>query len=112
MTTSLFNVRVDDDLSDAIEASAEASGLKKSAWAREVLGAVALGGVTLQDLNDLIKSKGLTDQSPHPERYLSLQGQTGRQESIVRRCIHPLTARKQLAFAQVCGLCGATVKKT
>ena len=112
MTTSLFNVRVDDDLSDAIDASAELAGLKKSAWAREVLGAVALGGVTLEDLNRLINSRGLGGLSPHPERHLTLQGATGRLDDTQRRCLHPSTARQQLAFSVMCRLCGGTVKRT
>lgn len=112
MATSLFNVRVDDELSDAIEARAAELGLKKSAWAREVLGAVALGGVTLDDLNVLVERRGLTEQSPHPERHLALQGMLGRQDTIAKRCSHPLTARKQLAFSQICGVCGQTVKRT
>lgn len=112
MATSLFNVRVDDDLSDAIDVCADEAGLKKSTWAREVLGAVALGGVTLADLNELIRKRGTMGQSPHPERHLGLQSQSGRMDDIQRRCLHPVTGRKQLAFSVMCGACGATVKRT
>lgn len=112
MVTSLFNVRVDDDLADAIERCAADAELKKSTWAREVLGAVALGGVTLQDLHDLIKARGAGGQSPHPTRAIALQAQTGRMDDVQRRCSHPFTARKQLAFSVMCGICGVTVKRT
>jgi hypothetical protein len=114
MATSLFNCRMEDDLIDAVDAAAEQEGLKKSTWAREVLGACAIGGVTLADLNALIKAKGLLAQSPHPERHLALQGMTGRtaEEQKTRGCLHPVPGRKQLAFSVICGVCGATVKKT
>jgi hypothetical protein len=110
--TSLFNCRMEDELLDAIEESAQREGLKKSMWAREVMGAVALGGVTLAQLHELIKANGLHDQSPHPAKHLTLQGQTGRTEEIARKCAHPLPARRQLAFRQICSLCGQTVKRS
>lgn len=109
--TSLFNCRMEDDLLDAIEEAATKAGLKKSMWAREVMGAVALGGVSLEQLHELIKANGLHDQSPHPDKHLTLQGQTGRTEEIARKCVHPTPARRQLAFRQICTLCGQTVKR-
>lgn len=112
MATSLFNFRVSDDLDLAIEESAKAAGVKKSMWAREVLGAVALGGVTLDDLAQLIALRGNSDQSPHPQRQLVLQGSTGRLDEAQRDCVHPVTGRKQLAFSVICSVCGATVKRT
>lgn len=112
VTTSLFNCRMEDDLLDAIDAKAADEGLNRSTWAREILGAAAIGGVTLQDLNALIEAKGNTGQSPHPERHLALQGMTGRQEEKKANCLHPVTGRKQLAFAVICGVCGSTVKRT
>lgn len=107
----LFNVRVDETLLDAIEEAAGSAGLRKSVWAREVLGAVALGGVTLDMLRQLVDTIGLEPTSPHPARYLPLQGQTGRSEKAQARCKHPVTAIKRLPFTDVCGLCGATVKR-
>lgn len=112
MGTTLFNVRVDDDLEDAIIAAANAMGVKKSVWAREVLGAVALGGVTMDELAELVRLKGLQGESPHPDRFLTIQAQTARRRTLGANCIHPLTARKQMPFTVVCGLCGETVKRT
>lgn len=112
MTTSMFNVRVDDTLLDAIEDAAERVGLRKSVWAREVLGAVALGGVTLDDLTVLVQQRNGSGTSPHPERYLAVQSLQGRTDRVVKACTHPLTARQQLPFTIVCGLCGTVVKRT
>lgn len=97
---------------DAIDVAAEKEGLKKSTWGREVLGACAIGGVTLEDLHALVKAKGLADQSPHPGRQLPLQAQPGQMPVELRNCKHPLTARKQLAFSQLCTVCKQTVKRT
>jgi hypothetical protein len=112
MATSLFNVRVDDELEDAIIRCAAEMGVKKSVWAREVLGAVALGGVTMEQLTLLVASNGEQAQSPHPERFLTLQAQTARREHLSRSCSHPLPARKQMPFTVVCSLCGDVVKRT
>ena len=112
MATSLFNVRVDDELEDAIIACAEAMGVKKSVWAREVLGAVALGGVTMEQLTLLVAANGESAQSPHPERFLTLQAQTARRELLSKTCLHPLTARKRMPFTVLCGVCGEVVKRT
>lgn len=111
MSTSLFNVRLDDDLIDDIEARAAEVGVKKSVWAREVLAACAQGGVTMEDLKKLMELRGTTG-SPHPARHLTLQGTTGRiAEGVTGRCIHPRAGRIQLAFSQRCGVCGAELKK-
>ena len=108
--TLMFNFRVDADLFDQIEDAAKAAGLTKSVWSREVLASVASGGVTLDQLRDLVKQSGVELVSPHPARYLPLQGQTGRSEKVQAKCLHPTTAIKQLPFTDVCGICGATVK--
>lgn len=105
--TVLFNVRVAAGLLDAIENAAAEAGLKKSVWAREVLAAVAVGGVTLEDLRDLVQVGSV---SPHPARYLALQGQSGRSEGRRAVCSHPSTAIQALPFTDLCRLCGATVK--
>ena len=112
MTTRMFNVRVDDTLGDAIDDAAEAGGITRSVWAREVLGSVALGGVTLEDLRRLVSahSNGGVVPSPHPARTLVLQGQIGRRNQIQAGCLHPATAIKHLPFTDVCGLCGETVR--
>lgn len=112
MPTSLFNVRLDDDLLDAIEALADAMGVKKSVWAREVLGAVAIGGVTMEQLTALVAANGLAGESPHPERFLTIQSQTARRETMSRACAHPLTARQRMPFTIICGACGEVVKRT
>lgn len=113
LVTKMFNVRVDETLGDAIDAAAEGSGLKKSVWAREVLGAVALGGVTLDDLTRIVAERGVgAGLTPHPARYLALGHLQGRREPVVRGCVHPETARKHLPFSVVCGLCGEVLKKT
>ena len=113
MTTSMFNVRLDDPLMDAVEAAAESSGLKKSVWAREVFGAVALGGVTLEELADLVAKHGGTHgQTPHPARYLALQHLQGRRGTTVKGCLHPEHLKKRLPFTVVCGVCGEVLKKT
>jgi predicted transcriptional regulator len=112
MATSLFNIRVDDDLQDAIDACAKALGVKKSVWAREVLGAVALGGVTMEQLTLLVASNGEQAKSPHPERFLTIQAQTARRELLSKTCSHPLPARKHMPFTVVCSLCGDVVKRT
>lgn len=110
--SQLFNFRVDDDLNTAIEEAADGAGIKKSVWAREVLGAVALGGVTLVQLADLIEGNGTGALSPHPARFLTLQGQTGRRYATEQACLHPVTAYKRLPFTVICGLCGGVVKRT
>jgi hypothetical protein len=112
MPTEMFNVRVDDTLLDAIEASAASVGLKKSVWAREVLGAVALGGVTLDDLTALVASRNGSEVSPHPARYLAVQKIQGRTDVAARGCKHPVTARQRLPFTEVCGVCKTVVKRT
>jgi hypothetical protein len=112
VATSLFNVRLEDELQDGIDARADEEGLKKSTWAREVLGAVVFGEITLEDLHALVQAKGTAGQSVHPDRHLALQGMTGRQDDVVRRCTHPATARKQMVFSVMCSLCGSTVKRT
>lgn len=112
MGSPLFNVRVSDELDLAITEAAEAVGVKKSVYAREVLAAVVLGGVTLEELRAIVVRNGRQDESPHPERYLSLQIQEGRRTSVEQGCLHPVHARKQLTFTVVCGVCGATVKRT
>lgn len=112
MTTPLFNCRMDEDLQDAVEEAAEKEGLKKSAWGREVMAACAYGGVTLEDLAALVEAKGVTGKTVHPERHLALQGQVGRQTDKQARCVHPLPARKRMAFSVICGVCGVTVKRT
>lgn len=105
----LFNVRISPDLDEAIVAAHTKEGVTKSLWAREVLGAVALGGVTLEELRVLVSRKADV-LSPHPVRHLSLQGQTGRKEAAVAVCSHPATAIKRLPFTDLCGLCGTTVR--
>ena len=111
MATSLFNVRLEDELQDAVDARSSEEGLKKSTWAREVLGAIAYGGVTLEELHGFVQEK-TEGKNLHPDRHLALQGQTGRQDETARRCVHPVTARKQMVFSVMCSLCGATVKRT
>ena len=110
--SQLFNFRVDDDLEEAIKEAAEAAGVKRSVWAREVLGAVAIGGVTLHELADIVEARGTGGGSPHPERFLALQGQVGRRHAVEQACIHPVTGRKRLPFTIVCGVCGGVVKRT
>lgn len=110
--SQLFNFRVDDDLDEAIKGAAEAAGLKRSVWAREVLGAVAIGGVTMDELADLVESRGLSGQSPHPERFLALQGQVGRRYAAEQACLHPVSGHKRMAFTVICGVCGGVVKRT
>lgn len=107
MATVLFNVRVDETMMEAIEAAAEDAGLKKSTWAREVLGAVALGGVTLEQLAALVEG----DVSPHPKRMIPLQGRIGRRENLVRKCTHPPTAWQELPFTTVCKVCGDVLRR-
>lgn len=111
MATQLFNMKVDDELAEAIEKAAADSGLRKSVWAREVLASVALGGVTLEQLRELVDRAGLVGADPHPARYLPLQGQTGRSIKKQASCKHPVTAIRQLPFTDVCSLCGATVRR-
>lgn len=110
--TQLFNVRVTPELFDAIEDAAAAEGLRKSVWAREVLGAIAMGGVTLAQLRALLDadpaSVGVT---PHPSRYLALQGQNARSDKLQAQCSHPSTAVRKLPFTDVCGVCGATLRR-
>lgn len=112
MATSLFNVRLEDELQDGLDARASVEGLKKSTFAREVLSAVVYGQVTLEDLHALVKAKGATGSTVHPDRHLALQGMTGRQDEVARKCTHPVTARKQMVFSVMCSVCGATVKRT
>lgn len=112
MSTEMFNVRLEAEMVDAIEAAAKAAGLRKSPWAREVLAVVALGGVSLEDLRTLLDERGVTGGvSPHPVRNLMLQGQTGRKDQAVSGCLHPPTAITKMPFTDVCSLCGATVRK-
>lgn len=112
MTSNMFNFRVDDDLWDACVQAADTLGVNKSVWAREILGAVALGGVTMEDLTALVAAKGLAGETPHPERFLTLQGQTGRKDQAARACLHPVTGWKRMPFTVVCGVCGDVVKRT
>ena len=111
MGSPLFNFRVSDEMDDAITREAERVGVKKSVYAREIIAAVVLGGVTLAELKTIVDRNGKADESPHPERYLTLQIQEGRRASVEQGCLHPVTARKQLTFTVICGLCGATVKR-
>lgn len=106
--TQMFNVRLEFELFDAIDKAAEDAGVTRSVWAREVLASVALGGVTLEQLRDLVQGQG---QSPHPGRYLPLQGRIGRSERLQASCIHPPTAVTQLPFTDVCGLCGKVLRR-
>lgn len=110
MTMSVFNFRIDDDLDDAITATVEREGLRKSMWAREVLGAVALGGVTLDQLRELVEANGRRDQKPHPARF-SVQPIQPRQETGLGRCRHPKTAIKNLVFTDVCTVCDQVVRQ-
>ena len=112
MTSNMFNFRVDDDLDDAIVAAAKKLGVNRSVWAREILGAVALGGVTMEDLTLLVEAKGNAGESPHPERFLTLQAQIGRKYAATQKCIHPVTGRKRMPFTIICGVCGDVVKRT
>lgn len=108
--TLMFNFRVDADLFDLIDDAAQAQGLTRSMWTREVLASVASGGVTLEQLRDMVAASGVEQVSPHPARYLPLQGQTGRSTKAQATCLHPKSAIRQLPFTDVCGVCGATVK--
>lgn len=112
MATSLFNVRMEDELIDTIEGLSRDLGVKKSVWAREVLGVVALGGVTMEQLTALVAANGKAGESPHPERFLTIQAQTARRETMSRDCVHPLTARRRMPFTVLCSSCGAVVKRT
>lgn len=112
MATSLLNVRMEDEMQDLIEARADEMGVKKSVWVREILGAVVLGGVTMEQLNALVAANGKQGESPHPERFLTIQAQTARRETMARDCAHPLTARRRMPFTVLCGLCGTVVKRT
>lgn len=112
MTTSLFNFRVDDDLLDATEAYADALGVKKSVLAREILGAVILGGVTMEQLTALVAANGRSGETPHPQRFLTIQAQTARRQTLSRGCAHPVTAFKRMPFTIMCGVCGEVVKRT
>jgi hypothetical protein len=114
MTTSMFNFRVEGEMLVAIEAAADAAGLAKSTWAREILGAVAIGGVTMEDLRLLVEARqeGRPVVSPHPVRHLALQGPPGRRDQVARSCVHPESGWKRLPFSIVCGVCGDTVRKT
>lgn len=107
----MFNFRVDDDLDDAIQECADGMGVKKSVWAREILGAVAYGGVTMEQLADLVAANQMQGNSPHPVRFLTVQGQVGRADRKPD-CLHPLTARKRMPFTIICGVCKTVVKRT
>lgn len=112
MTTSLFNFRADDELHDAVEAMADQLGVKKSVLAREILGAVVLGGVTMEQLTAIVAENGLSSETPHPQRFLTIQAQTARRQTLSRGCIHPVTAYKRMPFTVICGVCGEVVKRT
>lgn len=111
MATAMFNVRVDVELFDAIEDAAAREGVTKSVWAREVMGAVAIGGVTLRDLGGIMDGRKVVNVSPHPARQIVLGGVTGRTEKVAEGCAHPLSAVKQLPFTDVCGLCGYVLRR-
>lgn len=88
----MLNVRIDDDLWDAIEDAAGLCGVTRSAWLREMLGvAVKLGG------------------SPHPQAALMLQT-ANQPRMFVPDCVHPATAIVQMPFSDVCRVCGKIVR--
>lgn len=93
--TKMLNVRVEQDLAEAIDRAAEDHGVSRSMWMREVL-AKAVVGV----------------EEPHPARTLALQKQRRLQVEERTHCTHPPGARKQLPFSEVCTLCGVTVRET
>ena len=106
----VFTVKMPQELVAAIEGEAERAGMRKSAWVREVLGAVALGGVSMRDIAALAGAqKGV---SPHPDRHLPVQMRPGRTDRLRRECQHPVTALVRLPFSVVCRGCGDTGRST
>jgi len=106
-----FNVRMEPDLREAIDRFVAADGVRNaSVWAREALaGVVALGG--LEELNRCLGQTG--DEMPfvtHPARSLALQASRNKNVELSGDCLHPLTARHDLPFGQVCRLCGVRTK--
>lgn len=113
MTTRMFNVRVERDLEDAIEKAAADAGLRKSVWAREVLAVVALGGVPLSSLSQLVTGldRPAGTPGPHPARFIALQSSQRLRYARSGACIHPPQALRVLPFTDVCGLCGTVVRQ-
>jgi hypothetical protein len=66
----------------------------------------------MEQLTALVAANGMAGESPHPDRFLTIQAQTARRETMSRGCAHPLTARKRMPFTVVCGSCGVVVKRT
>lgn len=100
---------MEEDLRDALDRYAVVDGVKNaSVWAREALaGVVALGG--LQELEKALDADVVQQIEPHPARSLVLQSSGRKKVSLSGECLHPLTARQQLPFGQVCRLCGGRI---
>lgn len=109
MPAKPFNVRMEEDLREAISKYRALDGVQNdSVWAREALaGVVALGG--LQKLRDVLESVEMPFEA-HPARSLALQASPLGRSAPTGECTHPPTARRQLPFSVVCGLCGSRVK--
>ena len=90
----LINVRVDEELDEAIKSAAAALGVTRSVWMREALASAA-------DMNG---------GAAHPARALTLQATQVKSRRNDGRCIHPATARRQLPYSVLCTLCGVTMK--
>jgi hypothetical protein len=101
----MLNVRVEDGVWGLIASAVEASGVSRSDWVREVLVGAASGRL----VPGPVSGEGVP-VVVHPVRALALQARAGRRSGHPT-CAHPLTARSQLPFREVCSVCGGTVRR-
>lgn len=110
--TPVLTFRADKLFVQAIDDAARQEELPRSAFIREVLAVVALGGVTIGELRVLLDASKRDAVSPHPEGFVGIRHVVRRSEILDGECKHPTPALRRHAFTVVCDVCGKTVKRT
>jgi hypothetical protein len=109
--TPVITFRAEKAFGQAIDDAARKQELPRSAFIREVLGTVVMGGVTLDELRVLMEKRGRVEVSPHPQGSVVIRHVVRKAEILDGQCKHPTPALRRHAFTIVCDICGHVVKR-
>lgn len=108
-----MNTRVDPAMRQELDARAAADGLRPTTWAREVLAAVLATGLTVWEVQAVLRSRQVVDPQEltggvvsRGPRTVRAGGQLGRRVILTGDCLCPVHLRRQLPTFDVCANCG------
>lgn len=102
-----LNVRMAAELQAGMVARAAADGLRKSAWAREVLTAVLVSELSLPQLTELVRAQARAQVAPPVEVE---RPKLGAQVVRTGRCLHPVHLRQEFPTFDRC-VCGVEFRR-